>query len=64
MTVAVGDAVLAGVADVNGSLGLWGEERHEGMQLDQDAARKDKKKKKQQQQKKKTTRSTGSVCVQ
>ena len=46
MTVAVGDAVLAGAADVNGSLGLWGEERHEGMQSDQDAARKDKKKKK------------------
>ena len=53
--VAVGDAVLAGAADVNGSLGLWGEERHEGMQLDQDAARKDKKK---------TTTSTGSVCAQ
>lgn len=46
MTVAVGDAVLAGTADVNGSLGLWGEERHEGMQSDQDAARKDKKKNK------------------
>lgn len=50
MTVAVGDAVLAGTADVNGSLGLWEEERHEGMQSDQDAARKDKKTKKNKKQ--------------
>ena len=37
--VTVGGDVLAGAVGVNGSWGLWGEERHAGMQSDQDAAR-------------------------
>ena len=37
--VAVGGAAPAGAVGVNESLGLWGEERHAGMQSDQDAAR-------------------------
>jgi hypothetical protein len=39
VVVAVGDAVPADAVDVNGSWGPWGEERHGGMQSDQDAAR-------------------------
>ena len=39
VVVAVGDAVPVGDVDVNGSWGLWGEERHGGMRLDQDAER-------------------------